>query len=305
MNAKKEIVKSKRKIILIGQFTFILMIGIILNKTIKVNTESPYQDEIIPYTSSFEAGTLSSRIVSTNQVSRGSVLRNAEDVWADQEYRFLDAEDRYSNTELAQMIIDGETTRAERIINIDQYIKKDIDKEVDKLKATKKAEEIKALKLTNQGNTTNTTKISDTKNAGDYKIIKAIPYDTTFKSYMPWTALSPKYAQGKLLAKATPDPATAIMTYEGRYLVALGFAYADTVGEKIDIVMENGTIIPVMIGDFKATEDTDANQSITVHDGSIVEFIVSSNSAAAEVVNQSGNYNTIFPGKIKEFRKLN
>ena len=316
MKSNKEIMKSKRKVILIGQVALILMVGITVDKVIQVNTKSPYQDGIIPYTSSFETETLPDRSVPAGQVSRGSVLRSAEDVWADQEGKFFEAEDRYSNVELAEMIMSGELTKAERIITIDQYIKKDIEKEIGILTAIKKADELKAkqaekalqesAKKINMeyANASYISTTNDYQTVDGYKTIKAFPYNTTFKSYMPWTALSPKYAQGQLLAKATPDPETAIMTYEGRYLVALGFAYADMVGEKIDVVMEDGTVIPVMIGDFKALEHTDDNNSITVHDGSIIEFIVSSSTEAAKVVKQTGNYNTIFPGKIKEFRKI-
>lgn len=134
------------------------------------------------------------------------------------------------------------------------------------------------------------------------KVIKAFPHDT-FKSYIRWTALSRSSPQGQLCAKATADPSTAIMKYNGRYLVALGFAYSDRIGEEIDIVMESGQVIPAIVGDWKAREHTDSNNSASLNNGSIVEFIVSSNEAANRAVNGSGNYNTIFPGKVKEFRK--
>lgn len=134
------------------------------------------------------------------------------------------------------------------------------------------------------------------------EIIKAHPHKE-FKSYMSWKALSPKSTQGKFSAKATPDPETAIMTYNGRYLVALGFAYADEVGQEIDIVMESGQVIPAVVGDFKAGEHTCENQSTQRWDGSVVEFIVSDNKAAKKVTNGTGSYNDIFPGLVKEFRK--
>lgn len=134
------------------------------------------------------------------------------------------------------------------------------------------------------------------------KIIKAYPHNS-FKSYMSWTALASNTPQGKLSAKATKDPATAIMKYEDRYLVALGFAYTDKIGEHIDIVMESGQVIPAIVGDWKAKKDTDKYNSACQSNGSIVEFIVSSNKEANIVTNKSGSYNSIFPGKVKEFRK--
>lgn len=134
------------------------------------------------------------------------------------------------------------------------------------------------------------------------KIIKAYPH-REFKSYMSWKALSPKSKQGQFSAQATPDPETAIMMYNGRYLVALGFAYADEVGQEIDIVMESGQVIPAVVGDFKAEEHTDEHNSTQRWDGSVVEFIVSDNEAAKKVTNGTGSYNDIFPGLVKEFRK--
>ena len=136
----------------------------------------------------------------------------------------------------------------------------------------------------------------------EYDVIKAYPHKD-FKSYMSWTALSPSSPQGKFSAKAEVDPETAIMMYEDRYLVALGSAYADEVGQKIDIVMESGQIIPAIVGDFKADEHTDEYGSTQRWDGSVVEFIVSSNEEAAEVTKKTGSYNLIFPGLVKEFRK--
>ena len=134
------------------------------------------------------------------------------------------------------------------------------------------------------------------------EVIPAYPH-REFKSYMSWTALHPESTQGKFSAQAVADPETAIMMYNGRYLVALGFAYADHVGQEIDIVMESGQIIHAVVGDFKAAEHTDKYGSTQRWDGSVVEFVVSSNSEAAEATNGTGSYNIIFPGKVKEFRK--
>lgn len=133
-------------------------------------------------------------------------------------------------------------------------------------------------------------------------VIPAYPH-REFKSYMSWTALHPESTQGKFSAQAVADPETAIMTYNGRYLVALGSAYADHVGQEIDIVMESGQIIHAVVGDFKAAEHTDEYGSTQRWDGSVVEFVVSSNSEAAKVTKGTGSYNIIFPGKVKEFRK--
>jgi hypothetical protein len=136
------------------------------------------------------------------------------------------------------------------------------------------------------------------------KVIQAYPHKT-FKSYMRWTILSKKSSQYKLASQATKDPKTAIMMKDGRYLVALGFAYASYIGQHIDIVMESGQVIPAIVGDWKAKAHTDQWNSASLNNGSVLEFLVSSNSDASRAVNGSGNYNTIFPGMVKEFRILN
>lgn len=134
--------------------------------------------------------------------------------------------------------------------------------------------------------------------------IKAYPH-VTFKSYMRWGALATRSPQYKLCSKATADPETAILKYNGRYLVAFGYAYAEYIGQDIDIIMESGEVIPATVGDWKAIKDTDSNRSSSLDNGSIIEFIVSSNEAANKVLNGSGNYNSIFKGKVKEFTILN
>lgn len=312
--------KSKRKMFFIGQIVIILVLGVGIDKIINVNTQ-PSKSNIAPYVNIFTKEISPKKELKYPEITE---LKNAEDVWSQQESKMLDAEDRYSNNELARMILDGEATRVERIIQIDKYDKDEVDKEVERIKVDieiekQKAEKIKKekekaeqleieqakkLKLNSLISVTSNDFVETSVNQSISKqVIPAFPH-TEFKSYMAWTALSPKYAQGQLCAKGTPDPKTAIMTYEGRYLVALGTAYADHVGQKFDVVMENGTIIPVMVGDFKANEHTDDNNSTTVHDGSIIEFIVSSNDDAALVTKRTGSYNGIFPGKIKEFREI-
>lgn len=135
----------------------------------------------------------------------------------------------------------------------------------------------------------------------DSQTIKAYPH-VNFKSYMAWTTLASNSPQAKLARKAqTSDK--GILVHEGRYLVALGFAYADHIGQHIDIVMESGQVIKAIVGDFKAVAHTDEWNSASLNNGSIIEFIVASNEAAYNATSGSGSYDSHFPGKVKEFRK--
>ena len=61
---------------------------------------------------------------------------------------------------------------------------------------------------------------------------------------------------------------------EGRYCIALGSYFTTTIGQYIDIVLANGTVIPCILGDQKADAHTDSLHVAHRTDGSVVEFIV-------------------------------
>ena len=85
-----------------------------------------------------------------------------------------------------------------------------------------------------------------------------------------------------------------IRMMHGRYLCAIGTYYSDDVGRYVDLVLENGTIIPCILGDIKADEDTDSTNRYTVHDHSVVEFIVDTPVLSSKVTH-SGNLNYANP----------
>ena len=64
-----------------------------------------------------------------------------------------------------------------------------------------------------------------------------------------------------------------IRQVNGRFCVAVGSAYTTQIGQYIDLVLEDGTIIPCILGDCKADEHTDSRNILT-SDGSLAEFVV-------------------------------
>lgn len=75
---------------------------------------------------------------------------------------------------------------------------------------------------------------------------------------------------------------------DGRYLVAVGTTYASNIGDKIDVLYEDGTIMKYMVTDFKADIHTDESNrytrgwyekdgSWTDGDGSVIEFMLDRN----------------------------
>lgn len=62
--------------------------------------------------------------------------------------------------------------------------------------------------------------------------------------------------------------------YDDRFMVAVGTAYASECGIKINITLEDGTVINCITGDIKADIHTDPTNTHIPHNGNIVEFIV-------------------------------
>ena len=59
-----------------------------------------------------------------------------------------------------------------------------------------------------------------------------------------------------------------------RYCIAVGSYFETRIGQYIDVVLENGTVIHCILGDQKADEHTDSAHIAHTTDGSVVEFIV-------------------------------
>lgn len=96
-----------------------------------------------------------------------------------------------------------------------------------------------------------------------------------FKSYEDYRDItsptSPHYRLQRDYAYTNSD---GIRMVEGRYCIALGSYFTTTIGQYIDIVLANGTIIPCILGDQKADAHTDKLHIAHSTDSSVVEFIV-------------------------------
>lgn len=93
-----------------------------------------------------------------------------------------------------------------------------------------------------------------------------------------------------------------IRMVEGRYLVALGTHYTSTIGQYVDIQLEDGTVLPCILGDVKSDTHTDETHSYQKWDKSVMEFIVDS-----PVLNQGdGDYDYLYSnvGVIGNFSNI-
>lgn len=119
----------------------------------------------------------------------------------------------------------------------------------------------------------------------DHEIISSTyyaPYNR-IKSYMPYTAITSRSSAQWKLQQVAYTGTHGIRQVNGRYCIAVGSAYTSKIGQYIDLVLENGTVIPCILADQKADKDTNSENTITEHDGSLVEFVVSSSNLSRSV----------------------
>lgn len=101
--------------------------------------------------------------------------------------------------------------------------------------------------------------------------------DNTIKSYMDYrTITSTNSKQYKLQKSLAYTDSNGLRMVNGRYCVVVGSYYTTTIGQYIDIELENGKIIKGILADCKADIHTDSTNRINPN-GSVVEFVVDVN----------------------------
>lgn len=104
------------------------------------------------------------------------------------------------------------------------------------------------------------------------------------KSWMPWDVFDESSNQYKIQQCAETD-SDGFRSVAGRYCVAVGSAVGADVGQYIDVVLENGEIIPAIVADVKADKDTNADNITTTANGCVCEFLVDYNTLIYDVKN--------------------
>lgn len=97
------------------------------------------------------------------------------------------------------------------------------------------------------------------------------------KTWMSYTAVTSRNSpQWKLLrgSSAYTDATTGLRMVDGRYCIAVGSFYCSTIGTKINLVMEDDSVVECIMGDQKADIHTDPTNRYQAQDGSVVEMIV-------------------------------
>lgn len=110
------------------------------------------------------------------------------------------------------------------------------------------------------------------------------PKNSGFKSFMDYrTITNTDSKQYKLQQYYAETGEHGIRMADSRYIVAIGTYFTSDVGQYFDIILENDTVIPCILGDQKANVDTDSDNIITKHNGCMSEFIVDSDALNEDV----------------------
>lgn len=112
----------------------------------------------------------------------------------------------------------------------------------------------------------------------------AAPKNSGFKSFMDYRSITNTDSkQYKLQQCYSKTGEYGIRMADSRYIVAIGTYFTPDIGQYFDIILENGTVIPCILGDQKADVDTDSDNIITKHNGCMSEFIVDSDALNKDV----------------------
>ena len=121
-----------------------------------------------------------------------------------------------------------------------------------------------------------------------------IPEYPGFKSYMDYRSVNiPTAIQYKLLTiHGYTD--NGFRKVNGRYCIAVGSYFNTSIGQYIDLILENGVVIQCIMGDLKADVHTDKTNMFTSLNTCCSEFIVDVNSLDAYVA-KTGNISNASP----------
>lgn len=126
------------------------------------------------------------------------------------------------------------------------------------------------------------------------------PENDWFKSYMDYrTITDTSSAQYSLQQRAYTDWNTGIRVVDGRYCIALGSYYTTVIGTYVDVILENGTVIPCILADCKDDAHTDIETHRQNPNGSVVEFVVDADVVIPIITGEygsSGDVSDAIPG---------
>ena len=98
-----------------------------------------------------------------------------------------------------------------------------------------------------------------------------------FKSYMDYRKITCTASKQYSMQRESQTLSNGIRVKDNCYCVAIGTAFNCGVGEKINVYLDNGKMLPCIVGDIKRDCDTDETNTYVPINGNVVEFIVDTN----------------------------
>ncbi len=110
-------------------------------------------------------------------------------------------------------------------------------------------------------------------------VMYSAPATEGFKSYMDYRTITDETSlQYKLQNEyAYTDKESGIRMVGDRYCIALGSYFTTEIGQYVDLILGNSTIIPCILADQKDDAHTDDMNAVTIESDCVSEFIVDSN----------------------------
>lgn len=102
-----------------------------------------------------------------------------------------------------------------------------------------------------------------------------IPPYPGMKKWMDYRCFSKRTRQGQLQQYCITD-SYGLRQVDGVYCIAVGSRFGTTIGQRLDLVLANGTVIPCVMADQKANVHTDATNTFsnTTQNLCCSEFVV-------------------------------
>lgn len=112
----------------------------------------------------------------------------------------------------------------------------------------------------------------------------AIPKNSGFKTFMSYRKITSRSSDQYLLQDQYAYTGNyGIRQVNGRYCVAVGTAFGVGIGTYLDLILENGTVIPCVVADIKASGHTLADNITTKASGCVSEFVVDTGKLGSKV----------------------
>ena len=121
------------------------------------------------------------------------------------------------------------------------------------------------------------------------------------KSYESYTAITDKTSAQYAVQTMAWTNEDAFRMVGNRYLVSVGTYFNAPVGTSIDIILENGIVIPCVVGDIKADEHTDY-WGVYSANGCATEFIVDAKYTKAYVTGDVSDLYTEWQSKVSSIK---